>query len=112
MSATTSQTIWGGGSFALEFQFGYPPIGGQLPALDAWVPPWRGQPAPAAPRAARNAARGVALLAAYPATCDAVAVLLGCDDPWEAAEPAPSGAALLGRHPDTVLALEVLLTRA
>jgi hypothetical protein len=54
----------------------------------------------------------VALLAAYPATCDAVAVLLGCDDPWEAAEPAPSGAALLGRHPDTVLALEVLLTRA
>ena len=85
---------------------------GQLPALDAWVPPWRGQPAPAAPRAARNAARGVALLAAYPATCDAVAVLLGCDDPWEAAEPAPSGAALLGRHPDTVLALEVLLTRA
>jgi len=88
---------------------------GQLPALDAWVPPWRGQPAlaaPRAPRAPRCAARGVALLAAYPATCDAVAALLGCDDPWAAAEPAPAGAALLGRYPATVLALEALLTRA
>jgi hypothetical protein len=82
---------------------------GQLPALDAWVPPWRDQPAPAVPRAARSAARGVALLATHPATCDAVAGLLGCDDPWEAAAPAPSGAALLGRYPATTVALEALL---
>ena len=83
---------------------------GKLPALDAWVPPWRDQPAPAA-RAARSAARGVALLAAHPATSDAVAGLLGCDDPWEeAAAPAPSGAALLGRYPATTQALEMLLT--
>jgi len=82
---------------------------GQLPALDAWVPPWRDQPAPVAPRAARGATRGVALLAAHPATCDAVAGLLGCDDPWEAAAPVSSGAALLGRYPATTQALEALL---
>ena len=80
---------------------------GQLPALDAWVPPWRGQPAPAAPRTARNAARGVTLLAAYPAACDAVAVLLGCDDPWEVPAPAPAGA--VGRYPAATQALEALL---
>jgi Family of unknown function (DUF5682) len=90
---------------------------GQLPALDAWVPPWRDQPAPASPVASPRAGRGVgggggvgvALLAAHPATCDAVAGLLGCDDPWEAAAPAPAGVALLGRFPATVQALESLL---
>jgi len=50
---------------------------GRLPALDAWVPPWRDQPAPASPRAARGIPQGVALLTAHPATCDAVAGLLG-----------------------------------
>jgi hypothetical protein len=82
---------------------------GQLPALDAWVPPWRDQPAPASPRAARGATRGVALLISHPATSDAVAGLLGCDDSWEAAAPAPSGAALLARYPATAQALESLL---
>jgi len=82
---------------------------GQLPALDAWVPPWRDQPALAASQAARSAAQGVALLAAHPATCDALAALLGCDDPWEAAASAPSGAELLGRYPATTEALEALL---
>jgi hypothetical protein len=82
---------------------------GQLPALDAWVPPWRDQPAPTSPRAARGATRGVALLISHPATSDAVAGLLGCDDSWEAAAPAPSGAALLARYPATAQALESLL---
>ncbi|MGW4143836.1 hypothetical protein ACWELV_45265, partial [Streptomyces mirabilis] len=63
------------------------------------------------PPSARGAdeGRGVALLAAHPATCDAVASLLGCDGTWRTAAPDPSGAALLGLHPDTALALEVLL---
>jgi hypothetical protein len=82
---------------------------GQLPALDAWVPPWRNQPAPASPRAARGAPAGVALLTAHPATCDAVAGLLRCDDLWEAAASAPSGVALLDRYPATTQALESLL---
>jgi hypothetical protein len=82
---------------------------GRLPALDAWVPPWRDQPAPTPPRAARATPQGVALLTAHPATCDAVAALLRCDDRWEAAAPAPSGAALLDRYPATTQALESLL---
>jgi hypothetical protein len=82
---------------------------GQLPALDAWAPPWRDQPAPTSPRAARGAPAGVALLTAHPATCDAVAGLLRCDDPWEATAPAPPGVALLDRYPATTQALETLL---
>ncbi|MEX3099316.1 DUF5682 family protein [Streptomyces sp. ST1015] len=77
----------------------------RLPALDAWTPPWREEQAvlPSA-RAATST-----LLAAHPATCDALAGLLGCDDPWRVEE--VRGAALLGRHPDTVRELEVLLSR-
>jgi hypothetical protein len=82
---------------------------GQLPALDAWAPPWRDQPAATSPRAARGAPAGVALLTAHPATCDAVAGLLRCDDPWEATAPAPPGVALLDRYPATTQALETLL---
>lgn len=82
---------------------------GQLPALDAWVPPWQDQPAPTSPRAARDTTQGVALLTAHPATCDAVAGRLGCDDPWEAPAPAPAGAVLLDRYPATTQALESLL---
>lgn len=48
----------------------------------------------------------------HPATCNAVAGLLGCDDPWQAAVPAPSGAALLGRHRETMQALEAPRTQA
>jgi hypothetical protein len=54
---------------------------------------------------------GAALLAAHPATCDALVSLLGCEGTWEAATPGPPGAALVGRHPDTALALEALLAR-
>jgi hypothetical protein len=84
---------------------------GRLAALDDWVPPWRAQPEQATARAPRTAGvgQGATLLAAYPATCDALAGLLGCDEPWASAAPTAAGAALLGRHPDTALALEALL---
>ncbi|MGA5870141.1 hypothetical protein [Streptomyces cinereoruber] len=88
----------------------------RLPALDAWIPPWRRPPA--APRAARpgpaasSAPRGAALLPAHPATCDALAELLGCTGEWAPAggpPPAATGAALLPAHPDTCDALARLL---
>ena len=86
---------------------------GRLAALDEWVPPWRTQPEqetrPGRQTREAPAGQGIALLAAHPATCDAVASLLGCDGTWQTAAPAPSGAALAGRHPQTVLALEALL---
>jgi hypothetical protein len=52
---------------------------GRLEALDAWVPPWRAQPAPEAAPAApgTEAGQAAALLAVYPATGNAVAALLG-----------------------------------
>ncbi|MFE8935981.1 hypothetical protein ACFYNX_00600 [Streptomyces sp. NPDC007872] len=79
----------------------------RLADLDAWIPPWRRPPA--APRAARPgpasaALRGVALLPAHPATCDALAELLGCTEEWAPAggpPPGTAGAALLSAHPDT-----------
>ena len=86
---------------------------GRLAALDAWIPPWRAEPAPADVRPSRarsSAPRGLPLLAAHPATCDAVASLLGCDDGWTAADQPPSGAALLAHHPHTAEALAALLT--
>ncbi|MGI5499694.1 DUF5682 family protein [Lentzea sp. CA-135723] len=79
----------------------------RLPALDEWVPPWDQEPAATAPRAPRGAGTGSALLSAHPATADALANLLGCEDPWQAA--GPPGVALLARHPDTAVALEALL---
>ncbi|SHF54763.1 hypothetical protein SAMN05444320_10450 [Streptoalloteichus hindustanus] len=89
---------------------------GRLAALDAWVPPWRAEreavrPALSAGGSGGNGGSGgVALLAAHPATCDAVARLLGCDEPWETVAAAPRGVALLERHPETAVALEALLT--
>lgn len=88
---------------------------GRLDALDAWTPPWREVPDTAALRTAGTggagggAVAGAALLAAHPATCDAVAGLLGCEGSWRPADPAPPGALLAARHPDTAAALEVLL---
>ncbi|MFC1233017.1 hypothetical protein, partial [Streptomyces sp. Sce081] len=54
---------------------------------------------------------GAALLTAHPATCDAVADLLGCTEGWAPAGPpaAPAGAALTVRHPGSATALEALL---
>ncbi|MEU2131367.1 hypothetical protein [Streptomyces sp. NPDC018352] len=91
---------------------------GRLAALDAWVPPWLAQPEPEAvrPAAGPEGPRGCTLLAAHPATCDAVASLLGCEGTWETAGAArtdrPAGAVLTGRHPETAAALEVLLAGA
>lgn len=87
---------------------------GRLAALDEWVPPWRAHPHPRAVHPARHADdnRGAALLTAHPATCDAVASLLGCDGTWEPTDPGSRGAALAGRHPETGMALEVLLADA
>jgi hypothetical protein len=79
---------------------------GRLGALDEWVPPWLAEPVPVAVRAAGGA--GSALLSAFPATCDAVAGLLGCDSPWE--DSTPGGVALLSRFPATANALESILT--
>ncbi|KOX24690.1 MULTISPECIES: DUF5682 family protein [unclassified Streptomyces] len=87
----------------------------RLPALDAWIPPWRRPPAP--PRttpAATAVPRGASLLSAHPATCDALAELLGCDEEWAPAggpPPGTAGAALLSAHPDTCDALARLLGR-
>ncbi|MGC0373548.1 hypothetical protein [Streptomyces sp. SAI-229] len=84
---------------------------GRLAELDAWVPPWRmpePEPFAAAPVAAVR--RGTALLTAHPATCDAVAELLGCDDGWARPDaPAPSGVGLLAAHPATCDAVAELL---
>ncbi len=87
---------------------------GRLEALDAWVPPWRlQQPDPCAVRRAQPAApdrRGASLLPAHPATCDAVAGLLGCTEGWsEPDAPAPTGVGLLAAHPVTCDAVADLL---
>lgn len=83
----------------------------RLDALDSWVPPWRVPPDPRAVRPARpgGGGRGVPLLAAHPAACDAVAELLGCDDAWETTAQGPGGVALVHAHPGTATALEALL---
>ena len=80
---------------------------GRLPELDRWVPPWLAGPAPAVQLPASGGSGGAELPAAHPATCDAVAELLGCTGGWPVAE--PSGAALLGGHPDTARAVAELL---
>ncbi|RSN91022.1 hypothetical protein DMH26_27300 [Streptomyces sp. WAC 05379] len=89
---------------------------GRLAALDTWVPPWRMPQtdpfAAARPKPAPGVHRGATLLTKHPATCDAVAELLGCDGVWAgaAAGPNPSGGAVLtAYHPATADALESLL---
>ena len=81
----------------------------RLPALDEWVPPWLAEETvPAPPRTRRS--RGLPLLAEHPATCDAIANLLGCEGGWETGGTGPQGAALAGQYPDTALALAELLS--
>ncbi|MFJ3250434.1 hypothetical protein [Streptomyces sp. NPDC086782] len=86
---------------------------GRLAALDAWIPPWRTPPAPPATRRSLPGVprrRGAALLPAHPATCDAVAELLGCTEGWTQADvPPSSGAGLLSAHPATCDAVAELL---
>jgi hypothetical protein len=80
---------------------------GRLAALDEWVPPWLAEDTAPVARRTRQSS-GVALLAVHPATCDAVATLLGCEGTWETGE--SPGSVLLGRYPHTAMALEELLT--
>ncbi|WP_327320032.1 hypothetical protein [Streptomyces sp. NBC_01235] len=83
----------------------------RLTELDAWVPQWRlpQEPPPAHLESAAGTGGGLPLLAAHPATCDALADLLGYDGTWETPEGTSSGAALLARYPQTATALEALL---
>jgi hypothetical protein len=90
-----------------------------LPALDAWTPPWVASATSAAqtsPVAAVSAAAGAvhALLVAHPESVDAVAGLIGCDDPWRSAasphSPGDAAAALLAAHPATAEAVAALFT--
>ncbi|MFD5320546.1 hypothetical protein [Streptomyces sp. NPDC127098] len=85
-----------------------------LPALDGWVPPWaaewRRSPAPIA--SAVSAGPVAELLAGAPASCDAVAALLGLDDGWRRPRPAagpPAAGPLVARHPATAEAVARLL---
>jgi len=90
-----------------------------LPAVDAWAPPWSSLPAvPAKAVPALAGGPVVDLLVANPATCDAVADLLGCAGGWlsagDAASPAlDQGVAdLLSAYPATAEALAALVGAA
>ncbi|MFH9040470.1 hypothetical protein ACH4FA_14065 [Streptomyces sp. NPDC017966] len=84
---------------------------GRLAALDAWVPPWRmPETDPFAAKPVAEVRRGATLLTAHPATCDAVAGLLGCEGGWARSDaPAPAGAGLLAAHPAACDAVAELL---
>ncbi|MEU1225776.1 hypothetical protein [Streptomyces sp. NPDC005828] len=85
----------------------------RLADLDTWVPPWQRRPAAPRPLPAATGARGAALLPAHPATCDALAELLGGTEGWTATDASARGgrgAALLTTHPGTVDALARILT--
>lgn len=92
----------------------------RLAALDTWVPPWLTEQEPTAtfPSRSTDVGHRAALLTAHPATCDAVAALLGCDGAWESAEAgtggavSPGGAELVRRHPETARSVEALLAGA
>ena len=86
----------------------------RLDALDAWEAPWKAEPVdPAAVLAGRRAAGRDpggpvgTLLAAHPATCDAVAGLLGCEGEWSVGGDGAAGGGLeiVTRYPDTAAAL-------
>lgn len=87
---------------------------GTLPAVDAWVPPWTAQPAPPQPSTMDLLAAGpaTALLAANPATTNAVAALLGLDPTWPTqptTQTASRSLPLLSEHPATTNAVTALL---
>ncbi|KES08867.1 hypothetical protein BU52_02105 [Streptomyces toyocaensis] len=84
---------------------------GRLAALDAWTPPWRMPEAdPFAAKPVAGVRRGAALLTAHPATCDAVAGVLGCEGGWAPSEaPAARGVGLLAAYPAACDAVAGLL---
>ncbi|MEW2134553.1 hypothetical protein [Streptomyces sp. NPDC005435] len=82
----------------------------RLAALDAWTPPWRAETRAVVHRPEPRAPRGAALLPAHPATCDALAELLGCGEGWAAPDaPVVRGVALLAAHPASCDAVAELL---
>ncbi|MEU8899215.1 DUF5682 family protein [Nocardia sp. NPDC048505] len=85
-----------------------------LPAIDAWVPPWLAGPKPVAALPVADGGPVGDLLRAHPATCDALAELLGHPGSWATAGPAadPALTALLARHPATADALATLVPSA
>ncbi|MDI1462589.1 DUF5682 family protein [Catellatospora sp. KI3] len=83
---------------------------GNLATLDTWTPPWSATvpPTAAAPAGPTAAVPVATLLTSRPDTTDALAALLGCDDPWTVTIPtAPDNSlhALLTRHPTPATAL-------
>jgi hypothetical protein len=87
----------------------------RLEVLDEWVAPWKSESAgPVVALTQRRAVGGpvAALLVAHPATCDAVAGLLGCEGEWSAGGEgtAPGGLEIVARYPDAAAALAVLAT--
>jgi hypothetical protein len=94
---------------------------GRLDVLDDWVAPWKDDTGDAAAalaqrRAASRAPGGplATLLAAHPATFDALAGLLGCEGEWSAGGggAAPGGLEIVTRYPDTATALAGRLVRS
>lgn len=85
-----------------------------LPDVDAWLPPWSATPSATAAAAPARAVPANPLLTEHPATCDAVAALLGCEGAWlpaDASRP-PASAALVAEHPSTCEAVSALLIPA
>jgi len=87
---------------------------GSLPAVDAFVPPWEARSAQPAAGPAVPAGPVGDLLAAHPATTDALAALLGLDLGWAAPDTGssdPTSAlvqSFLAAHPATTEALAAL----
>src|SRR5262249_49536062 len=82
-----------------------------LAGVDSWTPPWSGRPASAISAPPVAAGPVTDLLAAHPATRNAVADLLGYDrttPPAVAAGP-PAARTLLAEPPETALAVAVLI---
>ncbi|MEV5649758.1 DUF5682 family protein [Nocardia sp. NPDC052254] len=85
---------------------------GALPAVDAFVAPWSRESATAtSPVVAAPSGPVDGLVAAHPATCDALAALLGIEGDWQTAGPSanPELTALLERFPGTATALAAQL---
>jgi hypothetical protein len=88
---------------------------GHLSAVDEWVPPWSRTAAVPVTAPTVSGGPAVDLLVAHPATCDAVADLLGCAGGWQevgAGGTAPvdaSLAALLAEFPSTAEAVADLV---
>ena len=85
----------------------------RLDVLDEWIAPWKGETADPTTALSRRHQAGRdpggplgALLAQHPATCDAVAGLLGCEGEWAVGGQVGQGSLeIVTRYPDTAMAL-------